>query len=369
LQHIQISDQMEVGMTVLPLLASTGSDRADAILSGAVHLWEALFPERIRGYYLSGSYATATATPTSDLDLTIVFKDDYHNPAESDRAQQLCAAIEALHPAIFLDLGYLSEQSLQQADRVSVALQLKMSSRLIYGEDIRDQITAIPDARYVRDAMHIPYFASRYGRPQLTVLPFPLDYPDPNGRFYGYDGWNLSSSGDTEQAGTKMLVVIVGRIASALVALHSGAYVSTKHESVTLYRKHIHDQWADLVEQVYDMCKVRWQYRVPTNPSDQAQLQALCRRALDFENHFFAQYRSYLLDELHTSAREDQLRAVERLGQIIYPGEAIDKALTQLLEGADGDLRTAIAQTMQQRASAHIEHLRQHNAPEEQSAG
>jgi hypothetical protein len=360
---------MEARMAVLPLLASTGSDRADAILSGAVRLWEALFPQRIRGYYLSGSYATATATPTSDLDLTIVFKDHYRNPAESDRAQQLCAAIEALHPAIFLDLGYLSERSLQQADRVSVALQLKLSSCLIYGEDIRDQITAIPDARYVRDAMHIPYFGSRYGRPQLTVLLFPLDYPDPKGRFYGYDGWNLSSSSDTEQAGTKMLVVIVGRIASAIVALHSGAYVGTKHESVTLYRKHIHDQWADLVEQVYDLCKERWQYRVPTNPSDQAQLQALCQRALDFENHFFALYRSYLLDELHTSAWEDQLRTVERLGQIMYPGEAIHHALMQLLETADGDLRTAIVQTMRQRASAHAERHWQHDVSENPLAG
>ncbi len=39
-------------------------------------------------------------------------------------------------------MGYLTEESLQQADRVSAALQLKCSSWLIYGEDIRDQISA-----------------------------------------------------------------------------------------------------------------------------------------------------------------------------------------------------------------------------------
>ena len=337
---------------MLPLLTSTGDDRADAILCGAVSLWEAVFPERIRGYYLSGSYANASATPTSDLDLTIVFKDHYRSQVESDLAQQVCAAIEALHPAIFVDIRYLSEQSLQQADRVSVALQLKMSSCLMYGEDIRDQITAIPDARYVRDAMHIPYFGSRFGRPHLDVLTFPLDYPDPNGRFYGYDGWSLAIPGDMEQAGTKMLVVIVGRIATAIVALQSGAYVGTKGDSVTLYRKHIHDQWTDFVEQVYEACKVRWQYRIPTNTNDQEQLRALCQRALGFENHFFALYRSYLLDALHTSQPEDQLRAVERFGQMIYPGEDIDTALTLLMEGADGDLREAILQTKQQRTNA-----------------
>jgi hypothetical protein len=343
---------MEACMKMLPLLTSTGDDRADTILRGAVSLWEGVFPERIRGYYLSGSYANATAAPTSDLDLTILFKDRYRDQAESDRAQQLCAAIEALHPAIFVDMGYLSEQSLRQADRISVALQLKMSSSLIYGEDIRDQITAIPDARYVRDAMHIPYFSSRYGRSQLHVLRFPLDYPNPKGRFYGYDGWSLASSGDAEQASIKMLVVIVGRIATAIVALHSGAYVGTKRDSVALYRKHIHDEWMDLVEQVYDACKVRWQYRVPTKPSDQEQLRALCQRALDFENHFFALYRSYLLDELNSSEREGQLRALERLGQIIYPDEAINNALALLREGADAELSKAIEQTKQQRANS-----------------
>jgi hypothetical protein len=40
---------MEACMTMLSLLTSTGDDRADAILRGAVSLWEAVFPERIRG--------------------------------------------------------------------------------------------------------------------------------------------------------------------------------------------------------------------------------------------------------------------------------------------------------------------------------
>jgi hypothetical protein len=250
-------------------------------------------------------------------------------------------------------MGYLSEESLQQADRVSAALQLKLSSRPIYGEDIRTQITATPDARYVRDAMHIPYFGSRYGRPQLDVLTFPLDYPDPKGHFYGYDGWSLPSAGDTEQAGTKMLVVIVGRIATAIVALRTGQYVGTKRDAVALYRRHIHDEWTDLVEQVYHACKERWQYRVPTKKGEQQQLRALCQRALAFENYFFALYRTYLMEELHHDQRENQLRAVERLGQIIYPGEDIDVALASLIERADTEVLKAAVQTKQQRESAH----------------
>src|SRR5262245_16859701 len=124
---------MEASMTLLPLLVSTDDDRADTILSGVITIWERLFPQRIRGYYLNASYANATATATSDLDLTILFKGDYQDQAESDLAQELCEAIEALHPATFVDMGYLTEQSLQQPDRVSAALQLKYSSCLIYG--------------------------------------------------------------------------------------------------------------------------------------------------------------------------------------------------------------------------------------------
>ena len=35
----------------------------------------------------------------------------------------------------------------------------------------------------------IPYYSNRFGRPALDVLTFPLDYPEPGGEFFGYDGW------------------------------------------------------------------------------------------------------------------------------------------------------------------------------------
>jgi hypothetical protein len=66
---------------------------------------------------------------------------------------------------------------------------------------------------------------------------------------------------------------------------------------------------------------------------------------LAFENHFFTLYRSYLLEELHNEQRENQLRAVARLEQIIYPGEDIDIALAQLMERADAEVRNALGKT------------------------
>jgi predicted nucleotidyltransferase len=310
------------------LLFATGNDLADEIAGGVIGIWESIFPGRIRGYYLFGSYSAGAADSSSDLDIAILFKDRFLGVAETEQAQRLCEWLDALHPAITVDMFYVSEDSVQQPDRVSVALRLKRSSVLLYGQDTRDRITAEPDERYVRDAMHIPYYGSRFGRPDLDELTFPLDYPQPGGEFFGYDGWRLDYQ---HPRGTKMLVVIVSRIATALVALRAGQYAGSKHESAQLYRTLIGDEWSDLVEQVYECCKRRWGYRVPRGAGDRAHLRELCQRALGFENLFFSLYRAYLVQELDSAARDDQLRAIERLGAIIYHTPDVVDALKQLV--------------------------------------
>src|SRR5262249_23067547 len=150
---------------------STGNDRADSILQGVIGIWEAAFPGSVRGYYLYGSYANGTAEPGSDLDLTILFKAGHLGSTEADRARRLCEYLEAIRPIIWVDMGYLDEESVQEADRVSVALQLKWASRLVYGEDTRATLVAAPDERYVRDTMHIPYYVYSGARPGLDPLP------------------------------------------------------------------------------------------------------------------------------------------------------------------------------------------------------
>lgn len=321
-------------MTSINLLFSTGKDLADEILGGEIGVWESVFPGRVRGYYLLGSYSAGTADPSSDLDLAILFKDHFQGSTETAQAQHVCECLEAMNPAITVDMFYVSEDSLRQVDRVSVALQLKHSSVLLYGQDTRNLITAKPDERYIRDSMHAPYYGSRFGRPDLDVLVFPLDYPDPSGEFFGYDGWRLDHR---HRRGMRMLVVIVSRIATALVALRAGQYAGNKHESAQLYRTFVNDEWADLVEQVYECCKRRWGYRVPRDAGDRAQLRELCQRALAFENHFFSLYHTYLVQELHGASRDDQLRAVERLGEIVYHTPDVVVALQELTQRQSGD--------------------------------
>src|SRR4029453_8119413 len=139
-------------MASINLLFSTGKDLADEILGGEIGVWESVFPGRVRGYYLLGSYSAGTADPSSDLDLAILFKEHFQDSAETAQAQHLCECLEAVNPAITVDMFYVSEESIRQVDRVSVALQLKHSSVLLYGEDTRDLITAEPDGRFIHDS-------------------------------------------------------------------------------------------------------------------------------------------------------------------------------------------------------------------------
>jgi predicted nucleotidyltransferase len=187
-------DPMLLGerMSTVDLLFSTHDDLADDLLRGVINVWEAVFPQRIRGYFLSGSYVDGTPTPTSDLDLAIVFRDDFLNESETEKAQALCSFLEQLHPAIFVDMWYISEQRLQSHDRISVALQLKHSSRLLAGTDTTALDDVVPNEHYIRDSMHIPFYASKYGRPHLQKLIVPLAYPSPRKTYFGYENWTIT---------------------------------------------------------------------------------------------------------------------------------------------------------------------------------
>ena len=61
-------------MAELALLGLTGEARVDQILRDVVGLIEEHLRERVRGYYLVGSYAVGDARPSSDIDLIVLLK-------------------------------------------------------------------------------------------------------------------------------------------------------------------------------------------------------------------------------------------------------------------------------------------------------
>ncbi|PLS78971.1 MAG: hypothetical protein CYG59_15680, partial [Chloroflexi bacterium] len=200
-------------MTEIILSASTGSVTIDDMLRGVVGIFEMVFAKRIRSYYVEGSYADGTAVTASDLDLTVVFKDRFRDDIERDTAVQLagyCAGLSGVELDIELaDDGQLAE---------GVYPSLKMGSRCMYGEDRRDQLRLLSLDEWTRERMHAAYWllVTVFHRPRPVT--YPLTYPDPVGRFYGYDHRMMRLATGAAVNSTRDLIRVTGWIATALLA-------------------------------------------------------------------------------------------------------------------------------------------------------
>jgi len=344
-------------VTRLAIIPS-GNTQVDDIVRGLVGIYEAVFPGRVRGYYLTGSHAEGDATALSDLDLCVVLKGDFADAEEAQRARRLNQVFyTARLTPIRLDIPARAESALSPLDRVL----LKLASRVVYGEDICDDI-ALPDLpSYRRATTRMAVQNARIvlrGRdlrgPETLI--FPLDYPDRHEEFHGYTQkripfWYPPSI----ERGLKELVTTVGRMATALIALLAGRYVPQRRDSVHLYRECIGDGWTEYVAAIYELGKGRWGYLLPEDEADRRALRDLCRWTLAFENHFLSTFRTYLLAELRGKDDTGKSFAAQQLGEVLYPGdEAIATALREVIQGDNAALcqeATATLQRLEQLAN------------------
>lgn len=339
LQEVLHEKEEEIPMIVLR--NSTGNQQVDSILRGLISLYEMVFPEHIRGYYLLGSYMDASAGAISDIDLYIVFKQGFLNLDEEKKADDLREASALLSP-IRLDIPLLSEEQLQPED-----VRLKVASRLMYGEDIRDKLPLPTKETYHRYITQWPlHFFRRIH--QREVLHFPLHYPQPDGPFYGYTTITIPPwYPPLIQQGTKEFVAAACWTATALVALQAGQYVGKKADAIKVYAELIADEWTTFLQDVYIQCDRQWEYRVPDEMSDRVVLERLCRRMIAFENHYLSIYKAYLLQQLQGSERDAILFATKQLQEVIYPDQEVVNLLHALKDEHDAELQQAMRQALQ----------------------
>ena len=280
-------------MNSVSLLNSVGNPMVDDILRGVIGIFESAFPNRIRGYYLTGSYTDGTAVPASDIDVDILFVDSFLSREEHEKARQISEYCSLISP-IDLELNLYGEG---QALRIGLP-ELKFASVLLHGDDIRGKLVLIPLEWWQRSLMHVPYrFFSRIrGNPEY--LRFPLDYPNPQGDFYGYDIREARAADNSMHPGTKEIINCVGKSALAIIALKANVYVNDKNDCLKQYRKRINDEWTDLIIDVYAKCRTAWGYCVPEDAEGRKQLKNICERTLAFENYFLRLYKDFLLAEL-----------------------------------------------------------------------
>lgn len=282
----------------------------DDVIDSVVGLYELAFPGRVRGYYLVGSHSDGTAIPSSDLDMQVIFKEAWQ-PGEDERARTMRRYIQGLMTS-HVDLAAFSEAELLSEDTVS----LKLASRLLFGEDIRDGLS-LPDLEsYVWQVTRAPQrFIMQFMRPADAQPTFPLHYPDPDAEYYGYTRPLVTREGETLQS-LKELVLTVCWSATALVAMQARVYVPTKADCARLYREHINDGWTSFVELLYNKGKREWGYLAPRANEARAVLRHLAADTLAFENHFMQTYIAFLREAAHTPDSPFQTEAHDRLSQL-----------------------------------------------------
>ncbi len=303
-------------MGAIELLFSTGQAAIDRALTGIVTLFEASLPGRARGYYLLGSYADGTAVAISDIDLIALFAGAL-DQRERALAERVVAGCSLLSPTR-LDITVCDEASIG-----GQAVLLRFDGRLLYGADTRADLALPPLAAYTRQTLDAARFFISHILHGVERLEYPLDYPDPEGEFYGYDRVHVPEwyPPGTEY-GVKELVTTATRIARAQLALRAGRYAGSKGGSAASYSQYIHDEWRDLPQALYEQGKLRWRYAVPAEAEERRMLRELCRRMLGFENDFLARYRDELLGLLRSDDADDRGHARQKLREVSYPDDA-----------------------------------------------
>ena len=269
---------------------------ADSGLRGLIGIYEVAFPGRIHGCYVEGSHADGTGLDTSDLDLTLIFKERFSTDKEREAAERLAGACAELS-GVELDASVVDEAGLAEGAHPL----FKLASKLVYGEDIRGRIPLISIEAWTRNRMHAAYWLMNVvlGRP--TPVRRPLRYPDADDEFRGYARRMVRLPDGREAPSTRDLIRTTGWAATALVALRAREYVVRKRDCYQMYRRYIGGEYADLLEDIYNYCRQRWHYLVPDTRAERKRLRAICERTCAFENDFLDMYRAYVLAELRST--------------------------------------------------------------------
>jgi hypothetical protein len=275
-------------MNAVVLTTSTAVPLIDRILQTIIGTYEEAFPNRVRSYYLIGSYVEHTAVPLSDIDCFVIFANDFTTPEEAALAEavgQQCASSSPVR----LDIGAYPENKLDELHPV-LRIALTFGSSLAYGVDIRANISLPPFPEYAAALIEgAQYFiALLRGETHLTTAT--VDYPDANAPFFGYTRKSIAAwYPPAIEAGTKELVATTSRIAGAIVARKAQCYVPGKQAAIRLFQD-VGGVWAPFVQQVYRQCKLEWRYLVPEAAHDRQELRNLCQQMLAFENMFLQTY-------------------------------------------------------------------------------
>lgn len=255
------------------------------IVQAIVDIYELMLPGRIRSIYLIGSRSDGTPATVSDIDGCIIFRDSFLDEAEVEKGRSLLAICRRLSP-IRLDFALMAEDD--ERLRTGTDVRLKLGGYLIFGQEIRDNIPLPSIAAY---QAYIREWSNDFVRimHDLEVLEHPLQYPDPTDQFYGYTVKRAVPWYPAEVlAGTKEFVATICWVATALLAFEAEVFVPSRSDCLTLCHQHLDRETANYINDVYQLCKLTWDYQLPSGAEERQQLSDLCKRALPFFNDYLS---------------------------------------------------------------------------------
>lgn len=326
-------------MTDPKLRYSTGDATIDAIVRGAIGIWETTFPDRVRAYYLFGSHANGSAIPTSDIDLFVIPHGSLTSE-ERERADRLGRYCALMSP-VRLETLVVDEDVLLRDGHFRVTA----GSVLLYGDDLRERMPEQSFDVYVRTYAHAPSAHMTQVLRRTDCVTFPLAYPDPAGEFYGYDQPHLPHRRE-EHRNIAGMIATACWAATIIVAWDARRTVRARSESVPMYKRSIGDEWTPFLEELYARGKEQWHYLIPESAGDRRMLHDLCVSMLAFENHYLQRFRRYLLGELSSENDESKFIAVQRFGKVIFADPEVTSALEATVQAAEGPLRQAAIETL-----------------------
>lgn len=247
-------------------------------------VFKTIFEDKFLSLYLIGSYAENYAINTSDIDGFIILKSA--TDKEIKKAYKLMEFF--WENSLFdLDISIISEENilnpLSNIDKTDSFL-IKNNSLLFYGKDIKQNIQDINLDDYLAISIKRPiHFISRVRK--LKNINYPVDYPNKNDTFLGYCNRKILINGKKTKS-TKELVVNVGWIATALIALKAEKMVLNKNDCLAKYKEYVNDEWVSFIEEIFSFCRNNYEYKIPKNKKDKLKLIELCKKALEFENYF-----------------------------------------------------------------------------------
>jgi len=291
---------------MLELHFKTGESLVDSVLAGLLGIYEMAFPERIKAFYLLGSYAYGSPVPTSDIDINIVFR-DANAPTQAvsaklgfgvrvseDEEQRFFFVNEQLRLLSPIDLGLGARQEAEF--RSGFNPNGDQVLRFLYGEDLLAGLSARPadddrlrSHRWKKIQRAYDLIYSTHTRADRTDGNLPL--PDENGPFYGYDEPRRDGFGTAIKSMEPFFNACVFPVCTARLEM-VGVSVTRKDKVAAAYREHVGDEWSEFVEQAFLLIRETWHYRIPEDQSDQSRLRELCRTANQFCARFLDLYRA-----------------------------------------------------------------------------